>query len=54
MLVAGGAGGLVQGEHIVAPASANHTANVLISAMHAVGVEQDLGDVEGTIPALFG
>ncbi|MBC8070103.1 MAG: DUF1552 domain-containing protein [Deltaproteobacteria bacterium] len=54
MLVAGGAGGLVQGEHIVAPASANHTANVLISAMHAVGVEEDLGDVEGPIPALFG
>ncbi len=53
MLVAGGAGGLVQGQHIVAPANANHTANVLISAMHAVGVEQDLGDVEGHIPELF-
>jgi hypothetical protein len=53
MLVAGGAGGLVRGEHVVAPANANHTANVLISAMHAVGVEQDLGEVEGYIPELF-
>jgi hypothetical protein len=53
MLMAGGAGGLVQGSHIVAPANANHTANVLISAMHAVGVEHDLGDVSGYVPELF-
>jgi hypothetical protein len=53
MLVAGGAGGLVRGHHVVAPANANHPANVLISAMHAVGVERDLGDVEGYIPELF-
>lgn len=51
--VAGGAGGLVQGQHIVAPANANHTANVLISAMRAVGVFSDLGDVSGHIPGLF-
>jgi hypothetical protein len=53
MLVAGGAGGLVRGHHVVAPANADHPANVLISAMHAVGVERDLGDVEGYIPELF-
>ena len=53
MLVAGGAGGLVRGEHIVAPANANHTGNVLVSLMRAVGVESDLGDVSGHIPGLF-
>lgn len=54
MFVSGGAGGLVRGQHIVAPSNANHPANVLISAMHAVGVEEGLGDVEGYIPELFG
>jgi hypothetical protein len=53
MFIAGGAGGLVRGQHIVAPNGANHPSNVLISAMHAVGVEEDLGDVEGYIPELF-
>jgi hypothetical protein len=53
MMVAGGAGGLVRGHHVVAPANADHPANVLISLMHAVGVEEDLGDVSGVIPELF-
>ncbi|MBW2461615.1 MAG: hypothetical protein JRH11_08200 [Deltaproteobacteria bacterium] len=52
-LVAGGAGGLTRGEHIVAPPDANHPANVLITAMNAVGVSADsLGEVSGAIPAL--
>ncbi len=53
-LVAGGAGGLRQGEHIVAPAGANHPANVLITLMNAVGAPTtSLGQVSGTIPALL-
>lgn len=55
MLVAGGAGGLVRGEHIVAPASMDHPANVLLTAMKAVGVEPgSLGEVSGTIDSLLG
>ncbi|MEM6990749.1 MAG: DUF1552 domain-containing protein [Myxococcota bacterium] len=53
MLVAGGAGGLLRGEHLVAPAGSEHTANVLISLMEAVGVSSDLGDVSGTVPGLL-
>lgn len=53
MLVAGGAGGLVRGQHVVAPANLAHPANVLISAMRAVGVDSDMGDVSGHIPELF-
>jgi hypothetical protein len=49
-LCAGGAGGLVQGEHIEAPGL--HPVNVLNTAMRAVGVDQDLGEVQGTIPGL--
>jgi hypothetical protein len=53
VLVAGGAGGLVRGEHIVAPEGANHPVNVLLTAMNAVGVPgETLGEVSGTIPAL--
>lgn len=48
--VAGGAGGLVQGEHIVA--AGYHPVHALNTAMHAVGVEQDLGEVAGEIPGL--
>ena len=48
--MAGGAGGLVQGEHIVAPGM--HPVNVLNTAMHAVGVTSDLGEVSGEIPGL--
>ena len=55
MLVAGGAGGLVAGEHIVAPGSADHPVNVLLTTMKAVGVEPgSLGEVSGTIDALLG
>jgi hypothetical protein len=53
-LVAGGAGGLVGGEHIVAPATADHPVNVLLTAMAAVDVTPDaMGEVSGTIPALL-
>jgi hypothetical protein len=54
MLVAGGAGGLRQGEHIVAPAGLAHPGNVIVTAMHAVGVEEDFGEVSGVIPELLG
>ncbi len=51
-LVAGGAGGLRQGEHI--RAVGQHPANVLISAMSAVGVQTPtLGEMSGTIPEMF-
>jgi hypothetical protein len=54
MLVAGGAGGLRQGEHIVAPGGAAHPCNVLLTLMNAVGVEaESLGEVDGTIPELL-
>ncbi len=54
-LVAGGAGGLARGEHIIAPPSANHPVNVLLTAMKAVGVDNGgtLGEVSGTIDALL-
>lgn len=53
MAVAGGAGGLVRGHHIVAPANANHPANVLLTVMNAVGASTSvLGEVSGTIPEL--
>jgi hypothetical protein len=53
-LVAGGAGGLVRGTHLVAPASTRDVANVLMTAMAAVGVSvATLGDVAGgEIPGL--
>jgi hypothetical protein len=52
-LVAGGAGGLVRGEHLVAPQDRNHPANVLVTLMNAVGVETDtLGEVSGAMPGL--
>ncbi len=53
-LVAGGAGGLRQGEHIIAPAGSNHPGNVIVSAMQAVGVDEDFGEVSGSIPELLG
>lgn len=52
-LVAGGAGGLRRGEHIVAPAGLDHPGNVIITAMHAVGVDADFGEVSGVIPAVL-
>ncbi len=50
-LVAGGAGGLVQGVHI--DGQGKHPANVLVSAMNAVGVDAGLGEVSGTLPGLL-
>jgi hypothetical protein len=52
MCIAGRAGGLDAGQHVLA--TGKHPANVLISGMHAVGVAQDLGEVRGVIPELFG
>lgn len=52
MCIAGRAGGLDAGKHVVA--TDLHPANVLISGMHAVGVDEDLGEVSGVIPELFG
>ena len=51
-LVAGRAGGLKPGQHVVA--LGKHPANVLITAMNAAGVAGNtLGDVTGNIPALL-
>ena len=52
MCIAGRAGGLDAGKHVVTDGM--HPANVMISGMHGVGVEQDLGEVSGVIPELFG
>jgi hypothetical protein len=52
VLVAGRAGGLKPGQHVVA--TDKHPAQVVISAMRAVGVQTGrLGDVTGDIPELF-
>ncbi len=52
-LVAGKVGGLKSGLHI--PAPGKHPANVLISAMNAVGVPvTSLGEVSGELPGLRG
>jgi hypothetical protein len=51
-LVAGRGGGLVPGQHIVA--KGKHPANVLITAMNAVGVPGGLGEVSGAIAGLRG
>lgn len=51
-LIAGRAGGLQPGRHVVA--TDKHPANVLISAMSAVGVPgETLGEVNGVLPQLF-
>jgi hypothetical protein len=54
-LIAGGAGGLKMGEHIVAPPGQNHPGNVILSAMNAVGVSTNtFGEVtSGPIAELF-
>ncbi len=55
LLTAGGAGGLKQGHHVVAPAGADHPANVLVSLMNAVGVSQNqLGEIAGPMPGMSG
>jgi hypothetical protein len=52
-LIAGRAGGIKGGQHVVA--TGKHPANVLITAMNAVGVSGNtLGEVTGAIPALLG
>jgi hypothetical protein len=52
-LIAGRAGGLKAGHHVVA--QGRHPANVLVTAMNAVGVSAtSLGEVNGAIPDLFG
>ena len=52
-LIAGGAGGLRQGEHIVAPNGNNHPASVLLTLMHAVGAQApQLGEISGQIGEL--
>jgi hypothetical protein len=51
-LIAGRAGGLKPGRHVVA--NGKHPANVLISAMNAVGVTTNtLGEVTGSLPELI-
>lgn len=51
-LIAGRAGGLRPGRHVVA--TGKHPVNVVLSAMNAVGVRTDrLGEVSGVIPELF-
>jgi len=50
-LIAGRAGGLDAGQHVVAEGM--HPVHVLNSAMFAVGVDTNLGEVEGRIDALF-
>ncbi len=52
VLVGGRAGGLLGGQHIVAEGS--HPVEVINTAMRAVGVETELGEVPGTIDALLG
>jgi hypothetical protein len=49
-LIAGRAGGLKPGKHLVA--AGKHPANVLITAMNAVGVPGSLGEVSGALPEL--
>ncbi|MEM6996259.1 MAG: DUF1552 domain-containing protein, partial [Myxococcota bacterium] len=52
-MVAGGAGGLRRGEHIVAP-DGTHPIQLVISAMNAVGVDVDtVGEVSGAMPSVF-
>jgi hypothetical protein len=50
-LIAGRAGGLKPGKHVAA--KDKHPANVLISAMNAVGLAGNLGEISGGIPELF-
>jgi hypothetical protein len=51
-LIAGSAGGLKPGKHVVA--TGKHPANVLVSAMNAAGVAStSLGEVTGNVPELF-
>ena len=51
-LVGGRVGGLLPGRHVVA--DGRHPAHVLISAMSALGLSEELGEMTGRIPELFG
>ncbi len=54
LAIAGGAGGLKRGHHVVAPGNANHPVNAIITAMKAAGYAGDsLGEVTGEIPDLW-
>lgn len=50
-LIAGGAGGMVQGRHLVTAQA--HPASVILTAMHAVGVDGPLGEVATDVPEIF-
>jgi hypothetical protein len=50
-LIAGRAGGLKPGKHVAG--AGRHPAQVIASAMNAVGVAGNLGEVQGNIPELF-
>lgn len=52
VLIAGRAGGLSPGRHVVA--TDRHPASVVVSAMNAVGVDGGLGEVSEGLPELFG
>ncbi len=51
-LIAGGAGGLKGGVHV--RAHRQHPVRVLNTALRAVGVNEELGEVKGTIDGLLG
>jgi len=50
-LVAGRAGGIARNRHIVATDA--HPASVILTAMHAVGVDGGLGEISATVPSLL-
>jgi hypothetical protein len=50
-LIAGRAGGLKPGKHVAG--AGRHPGQVIASAMNAVGVPGNLGEVQGNIPELF-
>ncbi|MEM6991281.1 MAG: DUF1552 domain-containing protein [Myxococcota bacterium] len=53
-LVAGGAGGLKRGHHVVAPDGLTHPMNVVITAMNAAGANVSThGEVSGVMQDLF-
>ena len=54
VLIAGRAGGLnaIGGQHISRPGG--HPAQVVNSALQAVGIDHEMGEVSGTVDELFG
>jgi hypothetical protein len=54
LAIAGGAGGLKRGHHVVAPSNRSHPGNAIITAMRAAGYDGDtFGEVTGDIPDLL-